>query len=191
MLAITIWQPWASLIAAGCKVYESRTWDYRARYRLVPGDRIAIHAGRRPVDAAEVEALLGELRRLAPGAARERALALLMGARRNPDSLPLSAVLATAVLGEPRRVSAQAALTGLPGRAPRGAGVGVAACRCPAARPAGRGARRAGVLALAAPISRRFPCGAQRRARCPARPNPPRNLLPPHSARAPRAARAI
>ena len=41
MKAITIWQPWASLIACGAKVYETRSWktDYRGP--------IAIHAAKK------------------------------------------------------------------------------------------------------------------------------------------------
>ncbi|MGH7609569.1 MAG: ASCH domain-containing protein [Candidatus Dormibacteria bacterium] len=39
MKALTIRQPWASLLVAGCKVYEYRSWD--TRYR----DLVAIHAG--------------------------------------------------------------------------------------------------------------------------------------------------
>ena len=39
--AITLWQPWATLVAAGAKQYETRSWrtDYRGP--------LAIHAGKR------------------------------------------------------------------------------------------------------------------------------------------------
>jgi hypothetical protein len=43
--ALTIWQPWTSLIMAGCKAYEFRTW--RAPRHLW-GKRIAILAAARP-----------------------------------------------------------------------------------------------------------------------------------------------
>lgn len=43
--AITVWQPWASLIALGVKTIETRSWP--APDRLV-GQRIGIHAARRP-----------------------------------------------------------------------------------------------------------------------------------------------
>lgn len=43
MKAITIWQPYASLIAAGLKEYETRSWP--TRYR----GPIAIHSGLRPM----------------------------------------------------------------------------------------------------------------------------------------------
>ena len=42
MKAITLWQPWASLIADGRKRYETRSW---APPRALIGRRIAIHAG--------------------------------------------------------------------------------------------------------------------------------------------------
>ena len=42
MKAITLWQPWASLLACGAKIYETRSWktDYRGP--------IAIHAAQKP-----------------------------------------------------------------------------------------------------------------------------------------------
>lgn len=48
MKAITIWQPWASLLIAGIKPVENRTW----KPSLNIGDRVAIHAGK---DQADVE----------------------------------------------------------------------------------------------------------------------------------------
>ena len=43
MKAITVWQPWASLLVSGRKRYETRSWatSYRGP--------IAIHAAKRPV----------------------------------------------------------------------------------------------------------------------------------------------
>ena len=61
--AITLHQPWASLIALGVKTVETRSWPAPAR---LVGQRIAVHAGkrvaRRPGDAIERElrARLGE-----------------------------------------------------------------------------------------------------------------------------------
>lgn len=43
ILAISIYQPWASLIALGLKPLENRTW---APGRLSPGDYIAVHAAK-------------------------------------------------------------------------------------------------------------------------------------------------
>lgn len=47
MIAITLWQPWASLIAAGVKSVETRSW---APPENVIGRRIAIHAAARRVE---------------------------------------------------------------------------------------------------------------------------------------------
>jgi hypothetical protein len=57
--ALTIWQPWASLIMVGAKPFEFRPKSY-LRYINAPaiGERIIIHAGARPVKPAEVEDLL-------------------------------------------------------------------------------------------------------------------------------------
>ena len=42
--AITLWQPWASLIAKGYKTIETRT---HGRFKRLRGRRIAIHAGKK------------------------------------------------------------------------------------------------------------------------------------------------
>lgn len=44
MKAISLWQPWASLIAAGIKPFETRDW---APPRELIGQRIAIHAAKK------------------------------------------------------------------------------------------------------------------------------------------------
>lgn len=99
--AITIWQPWASLIAAGLKPYEFRTWPPPA---ALIGKRIAIHAAARPVNKDEVRILLLELRG-APGPVhsglRDGAADMLDRVLSVPRSLPLAAVLCTARLGIP------------------------------------------------------------------------------------------
>ena len=46
MRALTLWQPWASLVAAGVKTVETRSW--RPPKGLV-GQRIAIHAASRKI----------------------------------------------------------------------------------------------------------------------------------------------
>ena len=80
MYAITLHQPWASLIALGVKTVETRSWPAPAR---LVDQRIAIHAGkqvvRQPGDAIarELRARLGEDWRL---------------------TMPMGAVLVTAVL---------------------------------------------------------------------------------------------
>lgn len=118
MKALTIWQPWASLIAIGAKPYEFRGW--RPPCAII-GQRIAIHAGARPVRASEVRALIRALHGHAGFAPtcliREIALPLLERVYRSLEksldntlfgtseaaSLPLSHIICTAVIGEPRR----------------------------------------------------------------------------------------
>lgn len=102
MPALTVWQPWATLIAIGAKPYEFRGWEAPRRYR---GKRIAIHAGARPVKKEELDDLLLRLQGAKPWTTAlkpELAIPLLERAHMTPQILPRSAVLCTAVLGEPR-----------------------------------------------------------------------------------------
>lgn len=49
MNALTIWNPWASLISEGVKPVENRNWPFEERVRqrkAIIGTRIAIHAGK-------------------------------------------------------------------------------------------------------------------------------------------------
>ncbi len=83
--AITLWQPWASLIAVGAKPYETR--GRPAPVRLI-GKRIAIHAAKRPItlvglDRETVDAMMAVLPRI--------------------YDLPLGAVVCTAILTESLR----------------------------------------------------------------------------------------
>lgn len=111
MKALTIWQPWASLIIAGAKPYEFRGW--RPPRSLI-GQRIVIHAAARKIDREEASALyhihMHRYRNEACNeAAREtcliteRAVSILARAwmpYREP--LPMACGIGTAVLGEPR-----------------------------------------------------------------------------------------
>jgi len=99
--ALTIYQPWATLIVAGLKPYEFRKWP--APKRLV-GQRIAIHAGARPAKKNEIAALLARLQRRM-SKVDERAVPLLERWHLSPGLLPVSSVLGTAVLGEPRQAA--------------------------------------------------------------------------------------
>lgn len=112
MKALTIWQPWASLIIAGAKPYEFRGW--RAPRSLI-GQRIVIHAGATKIPATEVAKLfvalrdrdLSEPNRIAAAMTcldTEKALPIL-GRAWSPGEegpLPMSAGLGTAIVGEPR-----------------------------------------------------------------------------------------
>ena len=108
MRALTIWQPWASLIAIGAKPYEFRGWDYSARPGLASlvDTRIAIHAGARPVRPTEVRAILDRISEGTSALREDLALPLLeriLAAHSATQRavVPLSAVIATAVLRRP------------------------------------------------------------------------------------------
>lgn len=112
MKALTIWQPWATLIVQGAKPYEFRGWKPP---RSLIGQRIAIHAGARPIRRDEIQMLLLQLRDPkrygAPCLHAPLAIPVLDIAYQNPKggALPLSHVLATAILGEPKHGDACAA----------------------------------------------------------------------------------
>ena len=108
MKALTIWQPWASLVMMGAKPYEFRHWKFSDKPHLAKlvGQRIVIHAGARKVPFPELTDIRVRLRE--GESALERALAepfltRLIAEHPRIDSLcPLAAALGTAVLGEPR-----------------------------------------------------------------------------------------
>jgi hypothetical protein len=101
--AITIWQPWASLIAIGAKTLEFRSW---APPNYLWGSRIAIHAGARPVKIDEVKALLMKLNSsnaAETGIKPFIAIPFLEKCLMAVGSLPRSCVVCTATLGRPIR----------------------------------------------------------------------------------------
>jgi hypothetical protein len=116
--ALTLWEPWATLVAEGVKPFEFRRWIAPKR---LWGQRIAIHAGARPVKVKEVEDLLTSLR-LEKGWGTalnvEPATGLLLRIQANPKALSLSHVLATATLSRP--VPAAEAVTAMYGDSFRG-----------------------------------------------------------------------
>jgi hypothetical protein len=84
MKAISLWQPFASLIFAGVKTFETRSWKYPAKLR---GQRIAIHATAKftppSMISPALDALCEEV--FGPGYVH---------------SLPRSAILGTALVSE-------------------------------------------------------------------------------------------
>ncbi len=103
MKALTIWQPWASLIVDGWKPHEFRGWAAPAS---IVGQRIGVHAAKRPIKA-------GELRDIMDYACSPQGQAdgidvacmdLLERVWRREVELPMSAVLGTATLGTPKVV---------------------------------------------------------------------------------------
>lgn len=118
MKALTIWQPWASLIIAGAKPYEFRGW--RAPRSMI-GQRIVIHAAAHKIDRDEAiqlwtilmdrdcSEILGiDAGDLAEAAAEtclipERAIPILQRVIMSRiEPLPMACGLGTALLGEPR-----------------------------------------------------------------------------------------
>lgn len=120
MKALTIWQPWASLIDVGAKPYEFRGW--RAP-RSIVGQRIVNHAAARKIDTEEVIFMLRvlELREKCERFGRAAAELCLRPALAIPvleaalrDELPLGAGLGTMIVGEPRPGTDIAVELGIP-----------------------------------------------------------------------------
>lgn len=115
MKALTIWQPWASLIIVGAKPYEFR--KHRAGQATI-GQRIVIHAGKMSVDREEVEFMRDALEQEWHPEASElclhpdKAIPVLEAFLRG--DLPMAAGLGTAIVGEPRLGPDIAAEFGIP-----------------------------------------------------------------------------
>ncbi|GGZ02449.1 ASCH domain-containing protein [Novosphingobium colocasiae] len=111
MKALTLWQPWASLVIAGAKPYEFRSW--RPPASLI-GQRIVIHAAARKVDREEacwlwtllMDRHHSEQERIAAAETclhADIAIPILeRGFMDGLEPLPLAAALGTAIVGEPR-----------------------------------------------------------------------------------------
>lgn len=92
MKAISLWQPWASLIAIGAKPFETRDW---APPKSLIGQRIAIHAAKKPV--APIARTLDD--------ETHASISRALGVAWLPDAkLPLGAIVCTAVLTEVAQV---------------------------------------------------------------------------------------
>ncbi|MDR3408439.1 MAG: ASCH domain-containing protein [Methylovirgula sp.] len=108
MKALTIWQPWASLIIAGAKPYEFRGW--RAP-RSIIGQRIVIHAAARKMNLLETLDLFRVLtmRDRSDDHRVDAAETCLVPEKALPilgmaigGELPMACGLGTAIVGEPR-----------------------------------------------------------------------------------------
>ena len=91
MKALSIWQPWASLIASGHKTIETRSWPAP---QAVQGQRIAIHAGKREARLEEFDI---EERRILNAALGDGWL----------EQIPYGVIVATAVLTHCEQVDAK------------------------------------------------------------------------------------
>jgi hypothetical protein len=96
MKALTIWQPWASLIIAGAKPWEWRGW--RAPRWLV-GQRIVIHAGQRAPKREEILDIMAQLRD--GDSSLVAAIATPLLERVALGAWPRACGLGTALVGEP------------------------------------------------------------------------------------------
>jgi hypothetical protein len=108
MKALTIWQPWASLIMAGAKPYEFRGWRPP---RSMIGQRIVIHAGAHKMDREDIAHMFHvlRLRNTSEDIAQLAAETCLVPDKAKPilalgyrGQLPMACGLGTAVIGEPR-----------------------------------------------------------------------------------------
>lgn len=96
MKALTIYQPWASLIMAGAKPVEWRGW---ACPRWIVGQRIAIHASARAAKPDELADILARIDCAETSLIAEIARPLLD--KNHTRNWPLSSVLGTAIIGRP------------------------------------------------------------------------------------------
>jgi len=115
---LTVFQPWATLIAEGLKPWEFRKWPAPAK---LVGQRIGIHAAARAVSTKEVRALSIKLHSdrwretgLVPEERRDRAIELLKRVIVAQTFLPSRSILCIATLGRPIRNEDLAAQLGLP-----------------------------------------------------------------------------
>ncbi len=100
MKALTIWQPWASPIVIGAKPYEFRGWKPPAS---LVGQRIVIHAAARRMRGEEIIDLMQRLfGAVGPTPCLRAKIAhpFLERCLDDPDSIPLSHGLGTALVGQ-------------------------------------------------------------------------------------------
>jgi|WetSurMetagenome_2_1015567.scaffolds.fasta_scaffold00693_3 hypothetical protein len=107
MHALTIYQPYASLIMAGLKPYEFRAWKRGIPARFI-GARIVIHAAKCRLPQSDLESLLNNPGHLCAGAsaAKLRQVQAFVGDVINGrQALTYSAGLGTAIQGAPVHAS--------------------------------------------------------------------------------------
>lgn len=108
MKALTIYQPWATLIMIGAKPFEFRGWDYSARFKSLVGQRIVIHASARVMKPSEIVDIVARIDNGESSLVEKLArplLARVYAAHKCQGVLELSAGLGTAIIGKPRSVT--------------------------------------------------------------------------------------
>lgn len=108
--ALTIWQPWTSLIMVRAKPWEFRGWNFADKPHLAKlvGQRIVLHAGSRKPSVNDLRDVLYRIEEgesaLDPELATPLVSRLLDAVIHKTDMpVPFSAALGTAVLGQPQR----------------------------------------------------------------------------------------
>lgn len=98
LYALTLWQPWGSLVMGGWKPYEFRPY---AAPKWLEGHRIVIHAGTRKLRPRECAALIHELETGENcGGLQLDCIPFLERCIREPNSIPYAAGLGTVLLGK-------------------------------------------------------------------------------------------
>lgn len=94
--ALTIWQPWATLVIELAKPYEFRGHELP---RHIRGKRVVIHAAKRPMRAQEIQDAIRRIERgHLDGMIAGKALDVLERAWRKDPSIPYSCALGSAVI---------------------------------------------------------------------------------------------
>ncbi len=102
---ISVWEPWASLIAASAKPYEFRKWP---SLKKLIGQRVAIQASAHPISVREMKVLRYQLERQpdelgSTGLIKSLAIPIIERAISAPKGFPMRHVLCIATHGTPIR----------------------------------------------------------------------------------------
>ena len=105
MKALTLWQPWASLIMIGAKPWEFRKWNFTDKPHLarLVDQRIVIHAGARPVKKFELEDIIARIEEGESALVADIAKPYIEKVLDGDEKPPLAAALGTAVIGRPQK----------------------------------------------------------------------------------------
>lgn len=103
--ALTLWQPWASLIMIGAKPYEFRKWNFTDKPHLAKlvGRRTVIHAGARPIKKGELEDIMERIEEGESALIADVAKPFIERVLDGELKLPMASALGTAVFGQPQR----------------------------------------------------------------------------------------
>lgn len=105
MKALTLWQPWASLIMIGAKPYEFRKWNFTDKPHLarLVDQRTVIHAGARPWKRFELEDIVARIEEGESALVADVAKPFIEKIIDGEITIPLAAALGTAIIGRPQK----------------------------------------------------------------------------------------